>query len=893
MGKSHTYHTLDINEIVSDLSTNLTKGLSVEDVTTLLEKYGKNVIADTKKASPLIILLKQFHNPMSYLLFLASGLSFMFQEWLDGMAILVVIVINSMIGFWMEWQAERSMNALKKMVMVTAKVLRNSEVIEIPSEDLVPGDVLLMEAGDMIAADARIAEATQLQTNESALTGESLPVEKLTQSLAEDTPLAERKNMLYKGTFVSNGNGRAVVTATGMDTELGHIASLVQSAQQSATPLEKKLQVFSKKLILITVVLVILIFFVGLLNNIHWLEMLETAIALTVAAIPEGLPIVATLALAQGMMKMAKHNVIVKKLSSVETLGGTNIICTDKTGTLTQNKIDVSILDFPGAWAEIKHIQNGHPIEFAQGDGLENNRNYERLKQIAILCNTAEYTLSEAGEKAIGDPLETGLLRFALHSGTNIQETRKEHIKVDELPFSSETKLMATKHQHNGGYIVSVKGAVEELLHHCVCIDSNSHREDFTPEQKQQWLDRADRLAEKGLRVLAFAWKETGKDNALMEQLVFTGIIGFIDPPAPGVQEAIAECKESGINVIMITGDHPSTALTIAKKLNLVGETDTDVINGKEMPAYNDLSENDKKRWLHTKVFARVSPAQKLDLVSVLQEHKNIVGMTGDGVNDAPALKKSDIGIAMGIRGTQVAQEVADMVLKDDSFASIIRAIKQGRIIFDNIRKFVIYLLSCNLSELFIVATVALLNLHFQLFPLQILFINLVTDVLPALALGVGRGSPMVMKQNPRHPDEPIITTRQWKSLWVYAGVMSLFTLGSVAASHYILHPAEPWNKELCNNILFLTLITSQLFHVFNMSFGKIVFYKNEVFTNKYIWFALLACIVIIFMAFIVTPIREVLHLYTVSFYDFITIFLSGVCSTLIVQLLKKLNWIE
>jgi len=893
MRKDYTYHSLGVDDTVSQLSTDISVGLSLKDVVERFEKWGKNVISDSQKINLLMILLKQLHNPMTYLLCLASGLSFVFQEWLDGIAILIVIIVNTMIGFWMEWQAERSMTALKKLVLVTAKVLREGEILEISSEEVVPGDILLIDAGDMIVADARLIEAAKLQTNESALTGESLPVEKSPDIIPTDTTLAERKNMLYKGTFVSNGNGRAIITATGMDTELGHIASLVQGARQSATPLEKKLQVFSKKLILITIILIVPIFLTGLFNGIHWLEMLKTAIALAVAAIPEGLPIVATLALAQVMMKMAKHNVIVKKLSSVETLGGTNIICTDKTGTLTQNKIEVSILDFPSAWAEVKNIQNGHPIEFANGNGLENNRNYERLKQIAVLCNTAEYALSDAGEKTIGDPLETGLLRFSLHSGMNIQETRKQFPKIEEQPFSSETKVMATKHSSNGSYMVAAKGAVEELLNYCTRIDSNSLQEVFTDTQKQQWLERANRLAKKGLRVLAFAWKDAEKHDTLMDKLVFTGIIGFLDPPAPGVEEAIAECREAGINVIMITGDHPSTALTIAKKLNLVEESNSMVINGNEMPAYEKLTDEDKTRWLNAKVFARVSPAQKLDLVSVLQEQRNIVGMTGDGVNDAPALKKSDIGIAMGIRGTQVAQEAADMVLKDDSFASIIVAIKQGRIIFDNIRKFVVYLLSCNLSELFIVAVVAILNLHFQLFPLQILFINLVTDVLPALALGVSKGNPYVMKQKPRNPDEPIIQAKQWRSVWVYAAIMSLFTLGTVMAGHYFLRANEPWNSELCNNILFLTLIACQLLHVFNMSAEKIIFYKNEVFTNRYVWIALLACISLVILAFMIMPVREVLHLHSVSLYDGLLIACAAICSLLVIQLLKKLNWVE
>lgn len=893
MNDDTAYYTLGSQEAAEHLSVHTDTGLTQGEAAERLEKWGRNAIANSEKISLLIILLKQFHNPMTYLLLLASGLSFWLQEWLDGIAILVVVLINAAIGFWMEWQAERSMSALKKMVSVTAKVLRNGGVIEIPSSEVVPGDVLVVEGGDMIAADARIVAAAQLLTNESALTGESLPIAKDLPALAADTTLAERKNMLYKGTFVSNGNGRALVVATGMNTELGNIASLVESARQSATPLEKKLQVFSRKLIIVTLVLVVLIFGTGLLEGAPWLEVFKTAIALAVAAIPEGLPIVATLALARGMMKMAGYNVIVKKLAAVETLGGTNTICTDKTGTLTQNKIEVSVLDFPSAWTEVKPIKNGKPIEFVRDENLENNPNYLRLRKIAVLCNTAEYTLSGQEEKAIGDPLETGLLRFALHSGVNISELRSQFPKVGEVPFNSDTKVMATKHKSDGGYWVAAKGALEELFNHCTSIAANDHTQPFTPELKQHWRERADSNAQKGLRVLAFAWKNAGEDEALMENLVFAGIVAFLDPPAEGVQEAIAECREAGINVVMITGDHPFTALTIAKKLGLASEEDKNVIIGKDMPPYGQLSENTKKTWLQTKVFARVSPAQKLDLVSVLQEKGNIVGMTGDGVNDAPALKKADIGIAMGIRGTQVAQEAADMVLKDDSFASIVKAIRQGRVIFDNIRKFVIYLLSCNLSELFVVASVSLLNLHFQLYPLQILFINLVTDVLPALALGAGKGNQLIMKQKPRDPNEPIITGRQWRSVWIYAAIMSLFTLGAVALSHYALHPSEPWNQSLCNNVLFLTLIVAQLLHVFNMASPRLAFHKNEVFTNKYVWYAIGICLLILLLAFQITPVREVLHLGTVGFVDLLAVFLSGAGSLFTVRLLKKTNLIE
>lgn len=888
MKNENKYHSHAIDELLSLFKTDVTKGLDSNEVKIRLEKYGENKISETKRISVFMLLFKQLNNPMSYLLIIAVILSFSFNELLDGTAIIFVIILNMLIGFWMEWQAEKSMDSLKKMVEVTAKVLRDGSISEIPSRYIVPGDILILEAGDMISADGRLLEGFQLQTNEGALTGESMPVEKVEGILPEDELLAERKNMLYKGTFVSKGNGKMLVVATGMQTELGKIAGMVQVSKQAATPLERKLLIFSKKLIIITVVLVFLLFGIGLINQYDWRELIKTSISLAVAAIPEGLPIVATLALAQGMVKMARHQVIVKKLSSVETLGGTSVICTDKTGTLTQNKIEVETVDLSGK--ENLTYSESNPENKSI---LTSNSSYDKLVLISVLCNTAVIGNGNSNNGFIGDALEIGLLEYAVKNDFDIGKYRDAYPKLKEEPFTSDTRIMATLHRVDTVNFVSVKGAVEEILNSCEFYEVDGLKVPFTEEKKKYWLQRNDELAQKGLRVLAFAWKETDEDGVLTNDLIFTGFIGFIDPPATGVKEAIDECRKAGIKIIMITGDHPATALTIARQLSLIDENDSRVLNGKDMSDRDNLSPDEKKKWLDTRVFARVSPRQKLDLVSILQEDNNIVGMTGDGVNDAPALKKSDIGIAMGIRGTQVAQEAADMILKDDSFTSIVHAIEQGRAIFENIRKFVIYLLSCNLSELLVVSLVYIFNLHFQLYPLQILFINLITDVLPALALGMTKGGSGIMLRKPRHLSEPIITPRQWKSLWLYAILMTFFTFLPVYFSHYILHPSEPWNKELCNNILFLTLIACQLIHVFNMSSERVIFYKNEVFSNKYIWYALVACTLIIFSAFLFAPLEKVLHLYKPSIADWILVFSSAIAFLVTIQILKKFNWIE
>lgn len=860
-------HAIEPEAVLTALQSDAANGLTSAEAQKRL-KNGANKIEAKKDKSIWLIFLSQFKSPIVWLLIFAAGLSFYFGELLDGIAILIVILINALIGFYMEYQAERSMNALKKLSAVPAKVQRDGKLEEINAEEIVPGDIIYIEAGDMIPADGRIFKASQVQIDESALTGESLPVEKQTDKLNADTTLAERTNMLYKGTYSTKGNGYMVVTTTGMDTELGNIARMVQSADQAATPLEKKLENFSKKLIWITVALVVIIFVAGLLNGQKFLEMLETSIALAVAAIPEGLPIVATMALAQGMMKMAKYNVIVKKLSAVETLGGTNVICTDKTGTLTQNKIEVNKI--------VTTADNAEALEI--------------INRIAVLCNTAELQSSNGSVKEIGDPLETGLLKFAEKNSINIQSYRTKYPKLKEEPFSSETKIMATLHKDQGSSTTYAKGASEELLLRCNRILEKDGIKELNAENRTLWIKKAEELANSGLRVIAGAYNPSAfAEGDLSVNLVFVGLFGMIDPPREEVFEAIKECKTAGIKVIMITGDHPATAKNIAVKLGIADNGNFKAMVGKEMKDYEHLTAKEKTSWMDTQVFARVSPKQKLDLIAVLQEGKNIVGMTGDGVNDAPALKKADIGIAMGLRGTQVSQEVADMVLKDDSFSSIVIAIKQGRIIFENIRKFVIFLLSCNLSELLVIATASVFNLHFQLFALQILFINIITDVLPALALGVTEGSNEIMQRPPRNMNEPIIDKKRWIAIFFYSITIGAVSVGAVFFSHLTVHNTETWNPELCNNILFFSLIFSQLLHVFNMGNGT-SFFNSEVFRNKYVWGAIVLSVIILLGVYAIEPVRKVLSIYEMSVYDWLISIGASIVSLIVIQIGKKLK---
>lgn len=874
------FHSMGELAVAAALETDLSTGLKPEEAQKRLHQYGLNKITEEKTKSLFAILIGQFNNPIVFLLLIAAGFSFWFEEWLEGSAILIVIVINAIIGFFMEYQADRSMQALKKLSTISAKVLRGKILLEINSEEIVSGDVVFLEAGDVIPADGRISSATQLQANESALTGESMPGEKQIHQLAESTPLAERSNMLYKGTFVTRGNAHMIVCATGMHTELGSIARLVHSSEQAATPLEKKLGQFSKTLIKITVGLVVITFLAGILNGQDVLKMFETAIALAVAATPEGLPIVATIALAQGMLKMARHNVIVKKLSAVETLGGTTVICTDKTGTLTQNKIEVTLLATPlGNW------DTNEPNEFTF------NESTNHIIYAAVLCNTAEITLSENDSNEIGDPLEIALLKFASRVGIDPLNVRKEYPKLAEEPFNSEMKLMATLHSNNDRNIIYVKGATEELLKKTVSILTPTGVIELSDSERTNWLTESERLAARGLRVISVGFCKTAEiPHVLSENITFAGLIGMVDPPRPDVFDAIEECKQAGIKVVMITGDHPSTAQKIGLELGIIPDRSQEVITGTQMKEYDDLSPSEKKRWIGTSIFARVNPKHKLDLVKVFQENGDIVGMTGDGVNDAPALKKADIGIAMGLRGTQLAQEVADMVIKDDSFKSITLAIREGRIIFENIRKFVIFLLSCNMSELLVVSAASIFNLHFQLFALQILFINLMTDVLPALALGVTKENQNIMKRPPRRSFESIIDKKRWQAIILYAIVISVASLSGVFISHYTVHSGEEWNPELCNNILFYSLIFSQLFHSFNMGSGSGKFLQSEVIRNKYVWYAFTISITTLIVVNIIVPIRKTLSLQTLSLIDWLIIISMSLLSAVLIHILKRLR---
>lgn len=876
-------YTLSAEDIASRLHTSLKKGLDIRTVKKHFAHFGPNEIPQDQPKSRFQILIDQLLNPIIYILAIATLLAFLFSDWLEGAAILTVIFISVAIGFFMEYQAVRSLEALRKLGQSMTYVLRFGKIQKIMASELVPGDIMILQAGDVVTADARIFSQENLTLKESALTGESAPISKNTEILSPDTPVTNQFNMLFKGTIVTTGSGKAIVTSTGANTELGKIQQMGIEAQKEITPLEKKLNQFSKWLIWLTLFFALLIIIAGYLRGRDLILMIETGVALAVAAIPEGLPIVATIALAQGMLRLSKRQVIIKKLEAIETLGATNIICTDKTGTLTEDKMKVHSVYFEDK--ELHDIRNRNKLEF---NSLRGNKAFLEILNTSILCNNA----GSLDDNIIGDSIEVALLDFAKKAACEIHLIRKNNPKELEVPFDAERKLMATVHRTEQHFTIYVKGAFEELTKACNTILINGKKVNFT--NKVDWSKKVDGLASRGLRTLAFAFKKVEKipeKENLTKDLVFLGIIGFLDPAREDVKATIDIYKKAGIKVIMATGDHLKTAKKIASDVGLTGQhkLSRTALQGKELLKMNKEDEELSSNLLHASVFARVTPKQKLDLITFHQRKGNIVGMIGDGINDVPALKKADIGIAMGIRGAEAAREVADVILKNDKFTAIELAIRQGRIVFQNIRQFVVYLLSCNLAEIISVGTAALLNLPSPLLPLQILFLNLVTDVFPALALGLGKGHGDIMTQRPRNPKEPIMTKRDWYDTMFYGFSISASVLGIVVYAYFVMNLS--WN--IINNMAFYTLVLAQLFNVFNMPHHRQSIFVNEVTKNIYVWVAIFLSLFITWGAYMTPPIAEALSLLELNKEQFFLTFLFSIGSFVLAQLIKQVRRIS
>ncbi len=873
-------HTLSIEEILLALHTNSEVGLSHAEVKKRTVEFGPNIYEAKKQKSIFLMMILQFKSPIVYLLLFAVAVTFYFQNFIEALAILVVILANALIGFLMELQARNSMNALRKMDVILSKVIRDGIIQEIPSENIVPGDIVLLEAGDVIPGDARLIQSNELQCDESSLTGESLPTEKNIKKLASDTALGDQFNMVFKGTSVTNGNGKAVITGIAQDTQLGSITSLVEHAEEKATPLDNKIRVLSNKLIWITLGLTTFFAITGIIQGKDWVVILETSIALAVAAFPEGLPIVATVALSYGMLLMAKRNAIVKKLSAGETLGSTNVILTDKTGTLTENKIYVDTLSFPEETLRVSIKDN--ILNFEKGRIEKSDGGFKQLRLIGALCNNSFLKNIDNNSELTGDPIEIALVHLANASGTPARDLKLQYKRIGEMPFSSDTKIMATLHKSANGHFVAAKGSVEHLLEKCSKLQVGSSIIDLGEEEKKIIISESEKMAADGLRILAFAFREEAEiDTAdYLNALVYVAMIGFLDPPRLDIKEAMLTCRNAGIKIVMITGDHPLTALNIAKKVGLVDESEKHAITGIDLPPMESLSEEWNKKILSTAIFARTTPKQKLEIVDIFQKAGYIVAMTGDGVNDAPALKKADIGIAMGLRGTQVAKETASIVLKDDSFVSIAHAVSHGREIFQNIQKFVVYLVSCNLSEIFIVTALGFVAPDATLLPLQILFLNMVTDVFPALALGLGKGNKTVMKRPPRDRKHLIVSNKDWITINLYAAIM---TLSVIVAVFYCQHTIST-DFKILNNVAFVTLSCAQLFHVFNMSSAHSNFLVNDVTKNKFVWIAIFICTILLVLVYALPQMQLILGLEMLSAEVWAVCILAGSIPLILVQ---------
>jgi Ca2+-transporting ATPase len=840
-------------EVLRALQVDPASGLSAQEAARRLKHYGPNELLTHPPTTALHILVNQLRGPVVWLLATAAAIAAIFGEWTEAIAILLVLAINTAIGFATELRAVRSMESLRKLGSRSSRMLRDGRLKILPAERSVPGDIVLFESGDVVTADIRLIEANTLYCDESTLTGESTPVEKRTAPVAGDAVVADRSSMLHKGTAITRGTAKGVVVATGMATELGLTTRLVIEMKPDVSPLERKLEHLTGQLVEAILFVTALIATAGIATGKPFMLMIEAGIALAVAAIPEGLPIVATMALARGMWRMAERNAVVERLAAVETLGATTVICTDKTGTLTENRMTAERLRFPSG---------NYRIDDATGSILDDrdraaaiDGTLERAIEVGVLCSNA--TLEAGGGNGTGDPMELALLRLGVLAGIHREALLSVWPELHEIAFDAETKMMATAHHRDGNLFIAVKGAPEQVLSSSVGVERNG-RVDLSEEGRKAWLAHAETLAEDGLRVLALAQKTvpvTSKPS--YDALNFLGLVGFRDPPRAEVKDAIEACRLAGIRVVMVTGDHAVTARKIAEILGIIEPGVGVLIEGRALKPLSQIHKDERERLLSARIFARVTPAQKLDLVTLYQSAGDVVAMTGDGVNDAPALQKADIGVAMGLRGTEVAREAAAIVLRDDAFGSIVAAIREGRVIFNNIRRFLVYLLPCNISEVMVVALAVLAGLLLPLLPLQILFLNLVTDVFPAFALATGEGEEDVLRRPPRDPREPLLGRAQWLSIGGSAALLTAATLGA-------LFIGRQWlglEGDALVTLSFLTLAFAQLWHVFNMRGARSGVFRNMVARNPHVWLAIAFCTAILFAAVYCPPLAEALRL--------------------------------
>lgn len=823
------YFSQTASDSARDLQVDLSAGLSSQEAAKRIQEYGANRLEGGKEKSLLQMALEQLKDFLVIILMVAAIISIGLGEALEGIVILAIVILNTCLGVYQENKASNALKALREMASPHAKVLRGGQVVEIASSEVVPGDVVVLDAGDYIPADLRLIESVNLKIDEAALTGESVPVEKDAKAiLPEDASLGDRINCAYMGTVITYGRGKGIITETGMKTQMGNIANMLNESEDEATPLQKKLDSLGKTLGIVCLAICGIIFLLGWWHGDDLFESFMNAVALAVAAIPEGLTVVVTVVLAMGMQKMVKVNAIIKRLSAVETLGSTTVICSDKTGTLTQNKMTIQRIYDGKELYEVSGTGYSPVGDITDASGSKSTDAVRKILEGILLCNDAIYDPGK--EMIVGDPTEGAMVVLAHKAGIVKGELEAKYPRLQEIPFDSDRKLMSTFHSIGGKTIMYTKGAPDELLRRCISIDLGGKVEALTDEKRQEILSVNQNFAESALRVIGSAYREMSAVDTSFESesdLIFTGLVGMIDPPREEAKAAIDVCKKAGIQVKMITGDHKITATAIGRQLGIV-EGEAVAVEGR---AISEMDDSQLRECVKTtNVFARVSPEHKVRLVDAVRANGNIAAMTGDGVNDAPSLKHADIGIAMGITGTDVSKEAADMILTDDNFASIVKAVSEGRTIYSNIRKVVGFLLSCNIGEILVIFLAMVGNLPVPLVAIQLLAINLITDAFPAFALGMEKEEAGVMNRPPRDPAEPIVDRKMSIAVGIQSVFLAVGTLGSFLYGLYVHN-----DLEVARTCAFLTLVLGELLRAYSARSEKTSVFRMKVFENSYL----------------------------------------------------------
>lgn len=855
------FYQKETQEMMEDLHTSL-HGLTSQTAKERLERDGRNELEESKPPHPIMIFLSQFKDLLVIILIIAAMISMVSGEIESTIVILVVITMNSILGTIQTIKAQKSLDALRQLSTPSARVIRDGMKMEVPSDELVVGDLLLLEAGDVVSADARVIESYSLQVNESSLTGEAESVEKHTDVIEVQCPLGDQKNMVFSSGLVTYGRGVAVVCATGMQTEIGKIATLMNQTKERKTPLQKTLDDFGKKLSIGIIVICMIVFGLNVLQGNPLLDALMFAVALAVAAIPEALSSIVTIVLAMGTSQMAKEHAIIKNINSVESLGCVSIICSDKTGTLTQNRMSTQQFYRAGETIEAKDLGTSR---------------IDQLLEIGyVLCNDSQTT----GGQRIGDPTELAFVDLAHHFGKDEIALRKRYPRLAENPFDSERKMMSTLHQMDDRQILIVKGACDELLKRCDRIETKDGTALIQDQDKQAILAQNEQFAENGLRVLGLAYRVMDGENTISIKdeihLTFVGIASLMDPPREESAQAVADCQGAGMIPVMITGDHKVTACSIARKIGIYHEGDL-CLDGMELDALND--EQLDACLEKVRVYARVAPEHKIRIVDAWQRKGKLVAMTGDGVNDAPALKQADIGIAMGITGTEVSKDAASMILTDDNFATIIKAVAAGRNVYANIRNAIIYLLGGNLSGIITVLCASLFALPVPFLPVHLLFINLITDSLPALAIGMERSAQDVLKQKPRDPSQGILDKGTIKTLGLQGILIAIVTI-----SAYFIGLSHSWTEA--TTMAFAVLCLARLFHGFNCR-STYSLHHIGFFSNRYSIAAFVAGAALLGVILFVPQLHALFSVTSLSLQQIILIIGLAVLPTICIQMMK------